>query len=157
MLGLAGCNAPLSCSVMCGILLPQPGIELASPALQGGLLATGPPGKSLVPAFWLHSFMLRASSSNTCNEVFSSLSPFSGLMTSAFLVSTAQWALQPGPAGLCLYACVLAYFTGLSAPWRQGLCHSFLYACYLVGADGNFAEQTFNTVSLVSCNKIIWS
>ena len=28
-------------------LFPRPGIELASPALEGGFLTTGPPGKSL--------------------------------------------------------------------------------------------------------------
>ena len=37
----------LSCSEAYGILLPQPGIEPASPALQGGFLTTGPSGKSL--------------------------------------------------------------------------------------------------------------
>ena len=31
----------LNCSVVCEILVPQPGIEPASPALQGGLLTTG--------------------------------------------------------------------------------------------------------------------
>ena len=31
----------------CGILLPWPGIKLASPALEGTFLTTGPPGKSL--------------------------------------------------------------------------------------------------------------
>ena len=35
-----------SCSAACGILVPQPVIEHASPALQGGFLTTGPPGKS---------------------------------------------------------------------------------------------------------------
>ena len=29
-----------------GILVPQPGIELTSPALEGGFLTTGSPGKS---------------------------------------------------------------------------------------------------------------
>ena len=38
----------LSCSVECGILVPRPEIEPPSPALQGGFLATGPPGKSLI-------------------------------------------------------------------------------------------------------------
>ena len=31
----------------CGILAPRPGIEPASPALEGEVLTTGPPGKSL--------------------------------------------------------------------------------------------------------------
>ena len=30
----------------CGILVPRPGIEPASPALEGEFLTTGPPGKS---------------------------------------------------------------------------------------------------------------
>ena len=39
----------LSCSAACGILAPGPGIKPASPALEGGCLTTGPPGKSHVP------------------------------------------------------------------------------------------------------------
>ncbi|CAI9159747.1 unnamed protein product [Rangifer tarandus platyrhynchus] len=31
---------------VCGILAPRPGIELASPMLEGEVLTTGPPGKS---------------------------------------------------------------------------------------------------------------
>ena len=37
----------LSCSVACEILVPQPGIEPMSPALQGRFLTREPPGKSL--------------------------------------------------------------------------------------------------------------
>ena len=42
----------LSCPVatkwdLSGILVPRPGIEPMSPALEGGFLTTGPPGKSL--------------------------------------------------------------------------------------------------------------
>ena len=36
----------LSCPAACGILFPRPGIELASPALEGGFLTAGRPGKS---------------------------------------------------------------------------------------------------------------
>ena len=36
----------LSCSATCVILVPWPGIEPTSPALEGGFLTTGPPGKS---------------------------------------------------------------------------------------------------------------
>ena len=35
----------LSCPVACGILVPRPGIEPTSPALEGEFLATGLPGK----------------------------------------------------------------------------------------------------------------
>ena len=37
----------LSCSIACELLLPGPGIKPMSPALQGGFLTTGLPGKSL--------------------------------------------------------------------------------------------------------------
>ena len=36
----------LSCLSVCGISVPQPGIEPESPALEGGFLTTGSPGKS---------------------------------------------------------------------------------------------------------------
>ena len=36
-----------SCPAARGILAPQPGMEPASPTLEGGLTTTGPPGKSL--------------------------------------------------------------------------------------------------------------
>ena len=45
-----GIQAYLLC-VACGILVPQPGIELVSPALQGRFLITGPLGKSLKLVF----------------------------------------------------------------------------------------------------------
>ena len=35
----------------CGILAPRPGIEPAPPALEGKVLTTGPPGKSLIFLF----------------------------------------------------------------------------------------------------------
>ena len=41
----------LSCPTACGILVPRPGIEPVSPALEGGFLPTGPPGKSLYVFF----------------------------------------------------------------------------------------------------------
>ena len=37
----------------CGILVPQAGIEPASPALQGGFLTSVPPGKSQIVAVLL--------------------------------------------------------------------------------------------------------
>ena len=36
----------LSCSMACGILVPQPGVKPASLALQSGLLTTVSPGKT---------------------------------------------------------------------------------------------------------------
>ena len=42
--------------VGCGILVPRPGIEPASPALEGGFFTTGPPGKSR-----LHSLLIQKS------------------------------------------------------------------------------------------------
>ena len=37
----------LHCPATCGILVPRPGIKPKCPALEGGFLTTGPPGKSL--------------------------------------------------------------------------------------------------------------
>ena len=36
---------------VCGILVPQPGIEPTAPALEGEVLTTGQPGKSLWEGF----------------------------------------------------------------------------------------------------------
>ena len=52
----------LSCPAACGILVPRPGIEPASPALAGGFLTTGPPGKSperilIIYSFWCFPVM----------------------------------------------------------------------------------------------------
>ena len=44
----------LSCSAACGILVTQPGIVPASPALEGGFLTTGPPGKFPSHVFYLY-------------------------------------------------------------------------------------------------------
>ena len=45
----------LSCPMAGRILVARPGIERASPALEGGFLTTGPPGKSLILFLWLNS------------------------------------------------------------------------------------------------------
>ena len=44
--GFSRCGKGLSCSMACGILVPEPGFELMSFALQGRFLTTGPPGGS---------------------------------------------------------------------------------------------------------------
>ena len=41
----------LHCPVTCGILVPRPGIKPMCPALEGGFLTTGPPGKSWISRF----------------------------------------------------------------------------------------------------------
>ena len=46
----------LSCPPACGTLVPQPGIEQASPALQDGFSTTGIPGKFLEIIFKLQYF-----------------------------------------------------------------------------------------------------
>ena len=44
----------LSCPMACGILVARPGIEPASPVLEGGFFTTGPPGKSQRGYFFTH-------------------------------------------------------------------------------------------------------
>ena len=46
----------LSCPMACGILFPRPGVNPASPALEGGFLTTGPPGKSCLCSFFVCLF-----------------------------------------------------------------------------------------------------
>ena len=46
----------LICPAACGILVPRPGIEPASSALEGGFLAAGPLGKSQICYFCFHIF-----------------------------------------------------------------------------------------------------
>ena len=41
----------------CGILVPWPGIKPAPPALEGDVLTTGPPGKSLWRYSWLYFYL----------------------------------------------------------------------------------------------------
>ena len=46
--GLVVAVQGLRCLGACGILVPQPGIEPSSPALEDGFLTPGPPGKSFL-------------------------------------------------------------------------------------------------------------
>ena len=51
----------LSCCIARGILVPQPGLQLSSPALEGGFLATGSPGSPSLTAerlFLFQNYML---------------------------------------------------------------------------------------------------
>ena len=51
---VVACACGLSCPVACGILVPWPGIEPTSPALDGRFFTTGPPGKSQDSILKLH-------------------------------------------------------------------------------------------------------
>ena len=48
----------LSCPAACEILVPRPRIKPACPALEGGFLPTGPPGKSLIVVLICISLMV---------------------------------------------------------------------------------------------------
>ena len=62
-----GCEA-------CGILAPQPGIEPTPPALEGEVLTTGPPGKSLDSSFKVLSFgVICYTAINTLNSILQGL------------------------------------------------------------------------------------
>ena len=52
----------LCCSAAYGMLVPWPGIKPTSPALQGGFLTTGPPGRSLGTYFEYPSMEFNSSS-----------------------------------------------------------------------------------------------
>ena len=57
---VVGAQGP-SCFEACGILVPWPGIEPTSPALQGGFLITRPPGMSLTFFLLPFNFILEYS------------------------------------------------------------------------------------------------
>ena len=53
----------LSCPVTCGVVVPRPGMKPMSPALEGGFLITGLPGKSpLLLLITIHSLGISAAS-----------------------------------------------------------------------------------------------
>ena len=101
LLGLSGgmCNlhcgsfvamGRLSSPAACGILVPQPGLEFASPALKGRFSTTGLPGKS-------HQFscLLPSVTSDVKSEVIqitadSRVQFFSGCFNDTFFVSNFQ-------------------------------------------------------------------
>ena len=66
--------------VACGIVVPQPGIETASPTLEGQVLTTGPPGKPpidyhlwetyKVSTFQIVWGMAQATSADPCSCIF---------------------------------------------------------------------------------------
>ena len=71
--------AVLSCFAACGILVSRPGMEPASPALQGRFLTTGPPGKSLkwillrgmkILQWFLYLFKFSSVQSLSCVQLF---------------------------------------------------------------------------------------
>ena len=53
-------------SEVCGTLVPQPGVEPTSPALEGGFLTPGPPGKS--PKCLILRILLKGSQSGDPSE-----------------------------------------------------------------------------------------
>ena len=57
-----------SCPTACGVLVPQPGLGPAPPALEGGPLATGPPEKSL--------YLLSMNETNLSHHHFFSITIF---------------------------------------------------------------------------------
>ena len=59
----------LSCSAVVGFLIPWLGIEPVSPALQGGLLTTGLPGKSLcIVVICMHHNFKAKTNNRTLNQ-----------------------------------------------------------------------------------------
>ena len=93
----------LSFSAACGILVPQPRIEPTYPALQGGLLTTGSPGKSRKGNFWWKKeYRWKGSSWNNIPDLVSL--HLSGLSTPASVVlasSLGFWWCLPLPGPCC--------------------------------------------------------
>ena len=82
----------LSCPVACGILVPRPGIEHMSPALEGRFFTTGPPGKSqlfyffaFLFSFW-ETFSLLSFNSLICFPAVSILLLFISIVCSILVI-----------------------------------------------------------------------
>ena len=96
-------------SLGCGILVPRPGIEAKSPALQGGFLTTGPPGKSQVfiqPLTYRSSSAQPVSCSRGALKTVILLCPCICLSSSAFPLSNPMshppFAKWKGTSATCL-------------------------------------------------------
>ena len=72
-----------SCCAACGILVPRPGIDPASPALEGRFLTAGPPGKSFLSAFVL------------CYSLYPECLPHLVCLGNSYLSSKAQLSSSP--------------------------------------------------------------
>ena len=57
----SGWGVVLSCPAACGILVPQPGIEPGSRALEGGFLTTEPPGSPSLASIFTFSLHILSS------------------------------------------------------------------------------------------------
>ena len=65
--GFKSCG--LSCPTICGILVPRSGMEPMSPALAGGFLTTGPPGKSSQVLFKVADLICILTSRAVCERM----------------------------------------------------------------------------------------
>ena len=124
----------LSCPKACGILVPQPGMEPASSALEGGFLTTGLPGKSFYNTFRLHSLLTTCalflpghhhgpSPSSICNELLTGF-PVSALdptIPSLHRIKGSvgwMWITPcPSSANPLLHAAFLLTHRVKSSPW----------------------------------------
>ena len=142
----------LSCPMACGTLVPQPGMEPVSSALEGGFLTTGPPGKSLYNTFRLHSLLATSalflpghhrcpSPSSICNELLTGF-PVSALGPTIpsphWIKSSLGWMCItpcPSPANPLLHAAFLLTHRVKSSPWFTSL------ALLSLTALGDFLQQ----------------
>ena len=69
----------LNCSMPCGILVPQPGMEPMSPAGQGRPLSTGPPGKSH-GCFFLRKYQAKALPHLLTSHLYSCIMAINGFI-----------------------------------------------------------------------------
>ena len=105
--GLVVAASELSCSVTCEILVPQPGIEPASPALQDGLLTTGLQGipDQSIPEtrfIWEWGIIL------------------------PFFRQILTWLLLINNSCFVIYSCVFPSTPLLKHPWRESLPNAIL-------------------------------
>ena len=125
----------------CGILVPQPGIEPISPALEGKFLTTGPPGKSLTTSLLNLQFLPH-------RLVFP-------LVYTCSLISPAlKYMKAPPGSTLLLVSTLLLSFHQRQISWNMSL---FLILPSILFSSSLSWQLLRHCSRAVSCGQISWS
>ena len=107
--------AELSFPAACGILVPWPGIEPMSPALEGGFLATGSPRKSPFSRFYNWGEMLTCSRNGLDFKTCIRLQIY--WLMHRWTHAPIKTRIEPGSLALRLWS--LSHWTIREVPWRN--------------------------------------
>ena len=120
----------LSYPAACGIFIPQLGTELTSPALKGGFLTTGPPGKSCI--CFIHECESEVKAAQLCLTLPSMDCTVRGILQARIL----EWVAFPfsrgssQPRDWTQVSCITGgFFTSWAT--REAHSHAHTFICVL--------------------------